>query len=60
MFKERYYLVSAPQGRLHARDGLDTSFTGSVANVTVASPEQADRFWATRLEYLRETEDEMA
>jgi hypothetical protein len=51
-----HYLVTGSQGRLHLRDGLDTSFTGSVANVTVYDAEQQDRYWAGRLEYLRTNE----
>jgi hypothetical protein len=52
----QYYLVTGSQGRLHQRDGLDTSFTGTVANVTVSNAEQYDRFWAARLEFLRANE----
>lgn len=48
-----YYLVSGSQGMIHQRDGLETSFTGSVANVTVNNGEQQDKFWAGRIEYLK-------
>ena len=48
-----YYLVSGTQGAQHQRDGLDVSFTGSVANVTVNDGEQYDKFWAGRIAYLK-------
>jgi hypothetical protein len=48
-----YYLVSGSQGMLHQRDGLNTLFIGIDAKVVVNNCEQYGKFWAARLEYLK-------
>lgn len=53
MIYPTHYLVSGSQGIIHQRDGLDVSFTGSVANVIINNGGQQDKFWAGRLEYLK-------
>lgn len=52
-----YYLVQGSQGKIHQRDDLDTSFTGTVANVTVSNVAEYEKYWAGRLEYLKNNEN---
>ena len=51
-----HYLIAGSQGIIHKRDGFDISFTVSVAYVTVYNNEQYDKYWAGRLEYLKNNE----